>query len=261
MSQDPYQCLGLPAGAGAAEIKAAWRDILRNSHPDLHPGDAAAEARFRAAKEAYDLLSDPVSRAAHDRAQQERAARKQAAPHAPSGAPAGEDDADFFASMSAGRGSFDLGEPPQEPAVPLRLDMVQAVQGGLVPLDLPDGGHLRIRVPPGARDGQILRLRGRGRGGADLRLCLRVIEHPLFAPEGNNLRLDLPVTADEAARAARVDVPTPGGPVRLGLPSDAADGRKLRLRGRGLTGDLIVTLRLRSAPQVRDWRALYLGEG
>lgn len=108
---------------------------------------------------------------------------------------------------------------------------------------------IKVRIPAGVRDGGRVRLREQGPHGADLVLDVHVQEHPFFRREGNDLLLDLPVTVGEAYRGARVQVPTPEGPVTLRIPPRVRGGSKLRLRGRGVrmgaeVGDLIVQVEI-----------------
>jgi curved DNA-binding protein len=108
---------------------------------------------------------------------------------------------------------------------------------------------IKVRIPAGVRDGGRIRLREQGPNGADLVLDVHVQEHPFFRREGNDLLLDLPVTVGEAYRGARVQVPTPEGPVTLRVPPRVRGGAKLRLRGRGVrmgseVGDLIVQVQI-----------------
>ncbi len=200
MAEDPYGVLGVARTATADEIRRAFRDGAKKSHPDLHPGDAAAEARFKALAAANDLLSDPDKRAAFDRGEIDGAG----APRAPdppryrdfadgaqgaryraSGRPAGgwtgradetsghpaggwrtEDLGDIFADMFG-----DAGAPPNAPrrgadeAYALSIGLPDAVRGAKRRLTLPDGRVLDVAVPAGVESGQVLRLRERGGPG------------------------------------------------------------------------------------------------
>ncbi|MDR3068263.1 MAG: J domain-containing protein, partial [Cellulomonas sp.] len=109
------------------------------------------------------------------------------------------------------------------------------------------------RVPAGVRDGQKIRLRGKGRPGdppGDLVIEVHVEPHPVFTAEGNNLRVAVPVTFDEAVLGAQVDVPTlDGTKVKVKVPAGTPSGRTLRVKGRGLTtskgpGDLLVNVQV-----------------
>lgn len=135
------------------------------------------------------------------------------------------------------------------------LPFRQAVEGSTVALGV-EGRTVKARIPAGVRDGQKIRLRGKGRPGehgapaGDLEVTVRVTPHPVFTLDGNNLRLTLPVAFDEAALGAEVTVPTlDGGTVRLKVPAGTPSGRTMRLKGRGVTtasgtGDLLVTVQV-----------------
>lgn len=133
-----------------------------------------------------------------------------------------------------------------------------------VRVDLPTGKTVEIAVPPGTRSGQSIRLKGQGQaspfgGGApgDALVTVEFVPHPKFKAEGDNLRLDLPVSLDEAVLGAKVRVPTLDGPVTMTVPPRSSGGRNLRLKGKGLpkadgtSGDILVTLRI-VLPEQRD---------
>ncbi|PWJ55855.1 molecular chaperone DnaJ [Quadrisphaera granulorum] len=186
------------------------------------------------------------------------------APGGAGAAGAGPDVEDLLASMfsgAAGRGGpAGFQAPPgaggRRTGVDLEaettLPFADAVGGATVTLSV-DGQPLTTRVPPGVRDGQRIRLRGKGRPGprggdpGDLFITVHVEPHPVFTRDGDDLRLTLPITFDEAALGAEVTAPTlDGGTVRLKVPAGTPSGRTLRVKGRGVrrgdnSGDLLVT--------------------
>ncbi|WP_347032307.1 DnaJ C-terminal domain-containing protein [Brevibacterium paucivorans] len=136
-----------------------------------------------------------------------------------------------------------------------RLSFKEAVEGATVKLTMPGGKPLTVRTPVGVSDGQKVRLAGKGKPGTnggpngDVILTVHVDKHPVFTRDGNNLRMNLPVTFAEAALGATVDVPTlGGGSVRMRVPAGTPSGRVLRVRGKGIngkqTGDLLVTIEI-----------------
>lgn len=202
MSNDPYAALGLKKTATDEEIRKAYRKIARTSHPDLNPDDAGAEARFKAASAAYDLLKDPQQRARFDRGEidatgQERAPHGFYREHAEqpgnpyrsgrqyqySGGAEDFDASDIFAEFLRQRGregagfagfgtdrgaghsggGFAARGPDRH--YTLEIPFLEAVNGGKTRITLPDGGSLEVRIPEGASDGQTLRLRGKGGPG------------------------------------------------------------------------------------------------
>ncbi len=280
MAQDPYSILGVSRTATPAEIKAAYRKLAKKHHPDLNPGNAAAEAQFKAASGANELLSDPERRAKFDRGEidaegqpTERAfynqyGQGQEGARYHSASPDDDHFADIFADLFSrgGGGPGQGGGKGRRGARPVRgqnmharlsVPFVEAALGGSHRITLPEGRTLDVNIPAGLRDGQTIRLRGQGEAGwnagepGDLLIEVTVEPHKLFQREDNDIHIDLPVTVAEAVLGARVEVPTLTGPVALTVPRHSDNGRKLRLRGRGIpahgshaAGDLYVTLRL-----------------
>ncbi len=278
---DPYKILGVKPDASQDEIRSAFRNLAKQHHPDLNPGDAAAEERFKAISAANELLSDTDKRLRFDRGEidasgQEQAPRPSYRAHAErepgrkyarSGASAGwgdDDLRDMFGSMfSEGRGqgggSAMRGQDlrGQDERYVLTTAFLDAVAGATRRLTLPDGRTLDVKIPPGTTDGQVLRLRNQGGGGwnggdaGDALIEIRVAEHRFFKRAGRDILLELPVTLSEAVLGGSVDVPTPTGPVRMRVPAGSDTGTRLRLRGKGVqgqgaaaAGDLYATLRV-----------------
>ncbi|MBC7291436.1 MAG: DnaJ domain-containing protein [Actinotalea sp.] len=295
--KDFYAILGVPKNADAAAIKKAYRKLARSLHPDHNPGDAAAEARFKEVGEAYAVLSDPEQRQQYDaiRAMAGGGARFSAGPGGPGGGAGAAGFEDLFGGLfgagAGGRpgagprvryeqaggpggagfedllgnlfgGGFGGGRAPQRGAdveATTTLPFRQAASGSTVTITV-DGRKVNARIPAGVRDGQKIRLRGKGRpgeGGApagDLLIQVRVEPHPVFALDGKDVRVTLPVTFAEAALGAQVEVPTlDGGTVRVKVPEGTPSGRTLRVKGKGLetpkgVGDLLVTVQV-TVPQ------------
>ncbi|SDZ35192.1 DnaJ domain-containing protein [Jannaschia faecimaris] len=280
MLNDPYEALGLTKTATAKQIKSAYRKLVRTSHPDLHPDDAGAEARFKAISSAYEILKDPETRARFDAGEidglgAEKPQRQYYRDFADApdnayrqgqGAGPDFDPADIFADILRNRGRMggggDFGGRGFSAAGPdarysLEVPFMDAARGGETRITLPDGQSLAVKIPRGTEDGQTLRLRGKGRpgfgGGApgDALITVMVRPHPVFRREGDDILLTLPITVDEAVLGGKVTAPTIDGPVGLTIPAGASSGRVLRLRGRGITragrtkkGDQRVELRI-----------------
>ena len=275
-SKSLYQILGVDRGASADEIRKAYRKLARELHPDVNPGDEAAETRFKEVAAAYDVLADPDKRKAYDEfgeeslrggfdAEKARAyeqwkssRRRSADPFRrarPAGAPGGFggfDFADLFGSGWTARG------PMKGPDAFATVEMTlrQAITGGEVELHIPDRPNIKVRIPPGADNGSTIRLRGKGLPGheggepGDLVIECRVKPHPHVKRDGLDLIFDLPVTLGEAYLGAEVTVPTFDGQVKLKIPPRSQPGARLRLRGKGVkrgkkTGDLYVELDVR----------------
>ncbi|KGM13180.1 DnaJ C-terminal domain-containing protein [Cellulomonas bogoriensis] len=294
--KDFYATLGVPKNADQAAIKKAYRKMARSLHPDQNPGDAAAEARFKDVGEAYAVLSDPEQRQQYDaiRAMAGGGARFAAGSGGPSaGGGAGFEDLfgglfgagahpggaggprvrynqpppgagggggfeDILGGLFGGGGGFAgprAGRTGVDLSATTTLPFRQAVEGSTITLSV-EGRRVTARIPAGVRDGQKIRLRGKGRpgeGGApagDLVITVTVEPHPVFTLDGNDLRVTVPVTFPEAVLGAQVDVPTlDGATVRVKVPAGTPSGRTLRVRGRGVPaakgpGDLLVTVQV-----------------
>ena len=284
MSNDPYKTLGLTKSATADEIKKAYRKLVRSSHPDLHPDDVGAEARFKAVSAAYDILKDPDTRAKFDAGEidgtgAERPQRQyyrdftdapNNAYNQNSGFGAGADPSDIFAEILRNRarqgGGAQFEERGFSAAGPdlrysLEVPFLDAARGGEARITLPDGQGLAVKIPRGTEDGQTLRLRGKGGAGfgggnaGDALITILVKPHTVFRRDGDDILLTLPITIDEAVLGGKVTAPTIDGPVGLTIPAGASSGRVLRLRGRGIVrksgkikGDQRVELRIVAPP-------------
>jgi DnaJ-class molecular chaperone len=272
MAANPYETLGVAKDATTAQIKAAYLKLAKKHHPDLNPGDKRAEEKFKAMSAAHDLLSDAEKRARFDRGEidasgQERAPERNFYRGHAEGAEGQRyrgADADAFNDMFAdlfrknGRGNaFGAGLRGADQRYQLSVTFLESVRGGSRRLTLPDGRTLDVTIPPGIDNGQVLRLRGQGEPGVnnqpagDALIEIDILPHKHFRREGDDIHLDLPVTAAEAALGAKIAVPTPAGPVTLSIPRHSDTGKQLRLRGRGVegrggrpAGDLYVTLKV-----------------
>lgn len=288
MSNDPYEALGLSKTATADEIKKAYRKLVRSSHPDLHPDDKGAEARFKAISAAYELLKDPENRAKFDAGEIDAAGAERPqrqyyrdftdAPNnaysQSGGFGAGANPADIFEEIlrnrarQGGRARFeDQGFSSVGPDMRYSLEVpfLDAARGGEARITLPDGQGLAVKIPRGTEDGQTLRLRGKGGAGfgggkaGDALITILIKPHAVFRREGYDILVTLPITMDEAVLGGKVTAPTIDGPVGLTIPARASSGRVLRLRGRGIErqggqvkGDQRVELRIVAPPEPDD---------
>ena len=270
MPPDPYETLGLARDATPEQVRSAFRKLAKKHHPDLNPGSAVAEERFKAVNAANELLSDPEKRAQFDRGEI-NAAGDPVAPEPPryrryadaaEGARyrTGPDDdfqfGDIFGDF-LNRGGEGLRMRGADAHYALSVAFLDAVAGATRTLTLPDGRTLDVRIPPGIEDGQILRLKGQGGPGlnggppGDALIEVHAEPHPFFTREGDDIHVKLPVTLKEAVLGARVTVPTPVGSVTMTVPKRSDTGTRLRLRGRGIpahagrpAGDEYVTLQV-----------------
>jgi DnaJ-class molecular chaperone len=267
---NPYEVLGVKKDASDEEIRRTYRTLAKKHHPDLNPGNKAAEARFKEISAAYDLLSDKDKRARFDRGEIDESGVERpqqaytyrgfaegapGAKYGPGEGVAPEDLDDLFAFFGGGRGRGEGGTirmrgPDHHFA--LQIDFLTAVNGAIRRLDLAEGKSLEVTIPPGVEDGQVLRLKGQGGAGmnggpaGDALIELKVAPHPFFRREGDDIHLDLPVGLGEAVLGARINVPTVTGAVTMTIPPHSNTGARLRLRGKGVAGrgDQYVTLKL-----------------
>jgi molecular chaperone DnaJ len=290
--KDFYATLGVPNDADDAAIKKAYRKLARTLHPDANPGDAAAERRFKEVGEAYSVLSDHEQRQQYDAI---RTMSRGGARFAPGGAGGtggfedllgglfggaggrgdrvrfstgggGPDLEDLLGGMFGNGGGYTATRGPrrgQDLTAETTLGFREAVAGATVTLRKPDGGTITTRVPAGVRDGQKIRLRGKGGAGdsgapaGDLMITVHITPDAVFGRSGDDLTVTVPVTFDEAALGAQIDVPTLDGTVRVKIPAGTPSGRTLRVRGRGIasakaTGDLRVTVQVAVPQKLSD---------
>jgi DnaJ-class molecular chaperone len=283
MTRDPYDVLGVPKHASAAEIKSAFRRLAKRYHPDQSK-EARAKERFAEVGSAYEILGDEKKRKAFDHGEID-AEGKPRAPQfegfgfgrSPGGGrgdfrnfgfdfgsggfstESGSIDPDILSELfGAGRGRARASPTRGEDiGVPAAVPLETIAHGGSIRVALPTGKTLDVAVPIGIEEGKSIRLRGQGHPGArggspgDVLVTIRYAPHPLFRVEGRDLRLELPITLYEAVLGGRVRAPTLGGEVELSVAPGANAGRVLRLRGKGLpasseaaAGDLLATLRI-----------------
>mgnify|MGYP000607413925 CR=1 FL=1 len=272
-----YDVLGVSPTADEDELRAAYRKLAKKHHPDLNPGDKAAEETFKNVQTAYDILSDPEKRRRYDAgeidAQGNETPRQYYREYAeadgghPYQSSAGfEDFGDIFEDLFRQRGARGQSYGDEHVNIRMRggdvrytmeVPFLEAVNGAKRRVTMPDGKALDIAIPAGTRDGQILRLRGKGMPGlgggeaGDAYVEIHVAPHRDFRRDGDNILAELPVALHEAVLGAKVRVPTVSGAVSMTIPAGANTGDTLRLRGKGVpasgnraAGDQIVTLRV-----------------
>jgi len=278
MASDPYAVLGVPKSASADEIRKAYRKLAKKNHPDLNPGDSSAEERFKEAQAAYDIVGNAEKRARFDKGEidadgQERPEQQFYRNYADAGADHPYHSSDGYADFA------DMGDAfadlfgharggPQGGGRTIRMrggdvrytfdvDFMGAAKGAKRRITMPDGRGLDLTVPAGLRDGQVLRLKGKGMPGfgggpaGDALITVHVRPHKLFRREGKDIHIELPVALHEAVLGAKVRVPTIDGSVAMTIPKASNNGDRLRLKGKGFAtgksgvrGDQLVTLRV-----------------
>lgn len=279
--KDYYATLGVAKTASVDEIRKAYRKLARKYHPDVSKEKDAKE-KFQDVSEAYETLKDPEKRAAYDQLGSYQPGQDFRPPpgweeqFSGGGFSFDEVDlSDLFAGLggaprgfrAGGRGHRDFPIPGEDFEVPAQITLEQAFEGTMLDLNLqmPEHGAdgrlrrvphaFRARIPKGVTDGERLRLPGKGGKGAhggrdgDLYLNIRIAPHPLYRVSGRDLYLDLPLAPWEAVLGTIVEIPTPGGAVRLKIKPGTQAGQQLRLGGRGLPkpgaeGDLFAIVQI-----------------
>ena len=271
--RDPYEVLGVARTASIDEIKKAYRHLAKKLHPDLNPGDKAAEEKFKEVSVAYGLLGDPEKRKRFDageidaagveqpqhRFYRDFASEDRANPYTSDAGYA--DFADFadhdvFAEILRRGREARANQRGEDVLYRLSIAFVESVTGTQKRITLPDGSTLDVTIPPGLLDGQMLRLKGkgapgRGTGGpGDALIQVQVLADPRFRLDGANVIVELPVSLSEAVLGGELRVPTPTGDVMLTVPRHSNSGTTLRLKGKGAPrreggfGDQLVTLKV-----------------
>lgn len=283
---DPYATLGVSRSASEKDIKSAYRKLAKELHPDRNKDNPKAAERFSQVTHAYDLLSDADKRARFDRGEIDadgnpanpfggmgggfggggfRGGQQGFRPEdfQGFGGADGPDLGDIFEGLfggarGGGGGGFASGfgrrQAPKGANVAYRVAVpfVDAVTLAPQRLNLPDGTTVEVKLPAGVDSGTQMRLGGKGQpgpgGNGDAMVTIEVQPHPFFKRDGDDVRLDLPITLAEAVLGGEVRVPTPDSAVKLKVPRGASSGKTLRVRGRGFhrkdgtRGDLLVTL-------------------
>ncbi|NUT01204.1 MAG: DnaJ domain-containing protein [Sphingomonas sp.] len=270
---DLYQRLGVQRGASEAEIKKAYRSLAKQLHPDRNKDNPNAAKRFGEVTAAYDLLSDKDKRAQYDRGEIDESGNPKM-PFGAGGFGGGSraggggfegfqggfegadtaDLSDLFEGLFGGGGRRGGGgggfggfrqrarAPEKGADIAYRLTVPFVDAATLKPqrITLADGKTIDLKLPNGVEDGTKIRLAGKGQhgpgGAGDGLVTISIAPHPFYKRDGNDIRLDLPVSLKEAVLGAKVKVPTPEGPVMLTVPKGSTSGKVLRLKGRGFTG-------------------------
>ena len=279
MAADPYTLLGVSRTATEADIKKAYRKLAKELHPDRNTDNPNAAEKFSQVTTAYDLLSDKDKRARFDRGEIDGDGN----PAAPfgfggggGGGPQGGFRADFggdqtgdfsdlFEGLFGGRGrgggggggfagGFGRRPQPKGANVAYRLTVSLTDAATLAPqrITLADGKTIDLKLPAGLESGTQMRLSGKGQAGpggnGDAIVTIEVQPHRFFNRDGDDIRIDLPVSLSEAVLGASVRVPTADGAVMLTVPKGSSSGKTLRLKGKGFhkkgggRGDQLVTL-------------------
>ena len=257
--KDLYAVLGVKKSDDASAIKKQYRRLARELHPDKTKGDKKLEERFKEVSEAYEILSDDKKRGEYD--EMRDAFKSGRIPHG--GMPGGGNfsSADFqnlfggggdiFSNLFGGGGFARQPQRGGDIGAEATLSFRDSIYGTEISVRI-NGKVVHVRVPAGIKDGNKIKVKGKGHSGpggaGDLYVTINVVKHPVFSREELNLKMVLPVTFSEATLGADVKVPTlDGDEVTVRIAPGTANGRVLRVKGRGIEttkgrGDLLITI-------------------
>ncbi|UCC77264.1 MAG: DnaJ domain-containing protein [Anaerolineales bacterium] len=268
--KDYYKILGVDKKAGQKEIKKAYRRLAREHHPDVNPGDKAAEERFKEINEAYEVLGDSTKRQKYDELgaswQQWQGTGRDPrgfdwSQWFSGGQPGGGrvhveyrdlgdlfgeggGFSDFFRSIFGGTGGSAYSQRPrsrrgQSLEYPVEVTLDEAFHGTKRVLQM-DSRRIEVVIPPGVDSGSRVRMAGQGEPGlgggqaGDLYLRISVLPHRTLRREGDDLSCEIPVSLYTAILGGEVAVPTLKGEVMLKIPPETQSGRRFRLKGLGM---------------------------
>lgn len=279
---DYYKSLGLDKSASVDDIKKAYRKLARKYHPDLNPNDKEANTHFQEINEANEVLSDPEKRKKYDEygenwqhADQYQASNRGQQQQNPFGGGAyqggygGGDFSDFFESMfgSGGRRSTRGNNrfKGQDLRAELEISLLDAYTTHKKTITV-NGKNLRITIPAGIANGQVIKLKGQGMPGSnggsagDLFITFNIMEHPIYKRLGDDLYISHELDLYTAILGGETMVETPGGKVKLKLSAGTQNGTKVRLKGKGFAvykkegefGNLYVTYQVKLPTQLSE---------
>ena len=250
--QDPYQTLGVSQGAGADEIKSAYRRLAKHYHPDRAGSDPKIAERFHAVRAAYELLQraeNEVRAQGAASTSTKKPSRPSAKPKQASQAPPSETTT-FSDTLSgfAGRASGAVGDLGRsffrtrgsDVTMDLEVPFMEACIGGSREIRLPTGRKVDVHIPAGVQEGQQIRLKRQGESGfsggepGDAYLIAHLTTHDHFRREGLDIFTDVPISLTEAVQGAKISIPTIHGAVSIVVPAHSNSGNKLRLKGKGI---------------------------
>lgn len=283
--RDPYTVLGVTRSASEKDIKSAYRKLAKKFHPDQNPEDPAAHEKFAEATHAYDLLNNLEKRGQFDRGEIDADGNPKFAGFNPGAAGAGRGGRtaqggfsaeDILKEFMSGFGGTQRGGPRPGPGgaqwdpfagatqqgggmrgkgedivVTAAVSLEDAHNAAAVPVRMPSGKVLSVKLPDKVEEGQQIRLKGQGGANpmgepGDALVTVKFQKSKQFRRDGADLRTDVALALYEAVLGTKIRVPTLGGSVELNLPPGVDTSKALRLKGKGLygDGDLYVNLKV-----------------
>lgn len=275
--KDPYLALGVTKSANPDEIKKAYRKLAKQYHPDVNPGDRAAEERFKEISAAFEIVGDEQRRKLFDefgpdslrtgfdpaKAREYRKWSSGQGFRAGAGPSGGAHETfggfdDIFEQFFYGNKRSSRAPVGRDLETEIDIDFLSAIRGDEIDLKLPwqNNQSMKVRIPPGVQAGERLKFAGLGEvagsSAGNLFATVKIKPHPWLKREGHHLLMELPLTLPEAILGTTLEVPTPSGAVKLKVPAHTKGGERLRLKGKGVarkgqeTGDLYVTLTIKA---------------
>tara|TARA_B100001250_G_C19681680_1_gene736138 strand:+ start:55 stop:954 length:900 start_codon:yes stop_codon:yes gene_type:complete len=261
---NPYEIMGVKLNVTKPQLKKAFHKLARECHPDSDPNNPWANDEFKALSAAYELLSDPKRRALYDRGEisgdgtkrsqsRETTAPSKAYKRTPQKRKKSRAQAKVSEKEKRAR-NVHIDIKGANVKYSLYVNFKDAACGGVKYISLADGKRLKVNIPPNAKEGLVLRLKGQGLkgigGGEDGNAYVKILikPDPIFRREANNIHIDLPVTLSVAVLGGKVEAPTIDGVVSVNIPKNSNTGTQLRLKGKGLgvnnKGDQFIHLKV-----------------
>ena len=270
---DYYKILGLTKSASEADIKKAYRKLARKYHPDLNPNDKNAEKKFKEINEANEVLSNTQNRKKYDQygehwqnaeayeQEKQRQQKYQRSSQGSSGGYSQEDFSDIFGNMFRGassgrRTNAKFRGQDYNSEIQLNLRDVYKTQKQVITVD---GKNIRITIPAGVENGQIIKIKGHGGKGVnegpngDLYIQFSIINNSKFKRNKENLYINIDLDIYTALLGGQLMVATFEGKVKLTITPETQNGTKVKLKGKGFPkykkegqfGDLFITYQLK----------------
>ncbi len=274
---DYYKVLEVPSNASGEDIKKAYRKLARKYHPDINPNDKEANKKFQQINEANEVLSDPEKRKKYDRygkdwqqgeaqeAFQKKQRQQGFGQYEYSGGHDDEQFSDFFSSLFGGSRRSKTKFRGQDMNATLELNLTDVFTTHPQTI-LVNGKNLRITIPAGIENGQVIRLKGMGNPGAnagpagDLLITFSIINNTAFTRSGNDIHLNKEIDLYTALLGGEVILDTLHGKIKLKVKPETQNNTKTRLKGKGFPvyksegtyGDLYVTFTVKLPQNLTD---------
>jgi curved DNA-binding protein len=274
---DYYKILGIPKTATEKDIKNAYRKLARKLHPDLNPNDKEAERKFKEINEANEVLSNPENRKkydkygkdwqhadAYEKAEQQQRQYQQANSQNSSRNYADQDYSDFFESMFGGTSSRSRSQGSalkfrgQDYSAELQFTLEDVYKTHKRTITV-NGKKIRLTIPAGVKNGQIIKIKGHGGKGinggpnGDLHIKFTILNHSIFKRDNDNLHTTIPLDLYTAILGGEITIPVFDGKVKLKIKPETQNGTKVKLKGKGFPiykkegkfGDLFITYQIK----------------